>query len=209
MELLNTEDYLIVCGDFGFLFYGNVTEQLNLTTLNQMPGTLLFVDGNHENFPLINSYPVKEWNGGKVHVIDSSIFHLIRGQIFNINGNSIFTMGGGVSIDKAYRIPGFTWWSEEMPSDEELQTGLNKLKEVDWKVDYIFTHTAPNTIQDIVIKDVVFKPYNKLSAYLEDVKNKLQYSHWYFGHYHKNETILNNHTVLYKEILPIGGMFND
>ena len=209
MELLNAEDYLIVCGDFGFLFYGNVTEQLNLTTLNQMPGTLLFVDGNHENFPLINSYPVKEWNGGKVHVIDSSIFHLMRGQIFNINGNSIFTMGGGVSIDKAYRIPGFTWWSEEMPSDEELQTGLNKLKEVGWTVDYIFTHTAPNTIQDIAIKNIVFKPYNKLSTYLEDVKNKLQYKHWYFGHYHKNETILNNHTVLYEKVLSLGGTLND
>lgn len=33
--------------------------------LNDRPFTTLFVDGNHENFDLLNAYPVENWHGGK------------------------------------------------------------------------------------------------------------------------------------------------
>ncbi len=35
--------------------------------------TILFVDGNHENFTLLNSYPIEEWHGGKVHKLNEPI----------------------------------------------------------------------------------------------------------------------------------------
>ena len=51
--------------------------------------TTLFVDGNHENFDRLYDYPVEEWHGGKVHKIRSSVIHLMRGQVFEIDGKKM------------------------------------------------------------------------------------------------------------------------
>lgn len=76
--------------------------------------TTLFIDGNHEYFRT-NDYhiqqkeykyctglmdlPVEEWHDGKVHKVSDSVIHLMRGQIFEINGLSFFTFGGARSHD--------------------------------------------------------------------------------------------------------------
>lgn len=54
--------------------------------------TTLFVDGNHENHALLDTFPVEEWHGGKIHRIKPSVIHLMRGQVFEIDGKNIFTM---------------------------------------------------------------------------------------------------------------------
>lgn len=41
--------------------------------------TTIFIDGNHENHKLLNSFPVESWHGGLVHRIRPSIIHLMRG----------------------------------------------------------------------------------------------------------------------------------
>ena len=64
---LTNGDTLIICGDFGFLFHNDKQENIFLDDLEKLPYTICFCDGNHENFPAIYSYPVEEWNGGKVH----------------------------------------------------------------------------------------------------------------------------------------------
>lgn len=44
-------------------------------------------------------YPVAEWHGGKVHRIRPHVLHLMRGQIFELEGCRFFTMGGAKSHD--------------------------------------------------------------------------------------------------------------
>ena len=90
-----------------------------LDELAEKPYQILFIDGNHENFNALNSYPVEEWNGGKVHRIRKNILHLMRGQVFTIEGKTFFTMGGAYSIDKHLRKEGYSWWSDEKPNDAE------------------------------------------------------------------------------------------
>ena len=58
------------------------------------------MDGNYENFKQLNAYDVDIWNGGKVHFIENEIIHLMRGQVFEIDGTRFFTFGGAYSIDK-------------------------------------------------------------------------------------------------------------
>ena len=55
-------DYLIVCGDFGYIFEDSVLERKFLDVLEKKPYTICFCDGNHENFPAIYSYPVAIWS---------------------------------------------------------------------------------------------------------------------------------------------------
>ena len=58
---LTKEDYLIILGDFGLIFYGKdhelyEREQKLIKKLNDCPWTTLFVDGNHENFRMLNEF---------------------------------------------------------------------------------------------------------------------------------------------------------
>lgn len=105
---------------------------------------MLFIDGNHEDFDKLDSYPVETWCGGKVHKIRNNVIHLMHGEVYCIEGDTIFVMGGGYSIDKYRRTEGVSWWSQEMPSEEECRNALKNLEEVGNNVDYIITHTAPS-----------------------------------------------------------------
>ena len=116
------------------------SDEDKLDAIADLPFTVLFLDGNHECFPKIYSYPEEVWNGGKIHRVRQNIYHLMRGQVFEINGISSFTMGGGYSIDKIYRIPGRSWWPEEMPTQEEYKEAWDNLSKHDNRVDLIISH---------------------------------------------------------------------
>ncbi|MDE7249846.1 MAG: metallophosphoesterase, partial [Lachnospiraceae bacterium] len=99
---MTKDDYVIICGDFGGVWdkvTESNTEKWWLDWLESKSFTTLFVDGNHENFDRLYDYPVEEWHGGKVHKIRDSVIHLMRGQVFIIDGKKIFTFGGAASHD--------------------------------------------------------------------------------------------------------------
>ena len=91
------ENVVIQLGDFGLVWEQNeesVNEKYWLDWLESKPFTTIFVDGNHEGFTRLYKYPVKEWNGGKVHEIRPHVLHLQRGEIFTIEGKKFFAFGG-------------------------------------------------------------------------------------------------------------------
>ena len=203
---MSREDYVVIAGDFGGLWDGSQKDQYWLDWLNKKPFTTLFVDGNHENFDLLYSYPVNEWNGGKVHIIKPDIIHLMRGQVFELEGNTIFIFGGATSIDKYMRTEGLTWWALEMPTHEELDEGIANLKRYNNKVDYIITHSCgERALMYPPLRTRNFQmgryPENQMLAYFEDI---VDYKKWYFGHYHLDGRLNDKMTVLYQEIVPLG-----
>ena len=98
---MTKDDYMIVCGDFGCVWNGDKRYAPKLERLVALPFTVLFVDGNHENFDALGEYPVEQWHGGKVHKIRPHVIHLMRGQAFELQGRTFFTMGGAQSHDIA------------------------------------------------------------------------------------------------------------
>ena len=62
-------------------------------------------------------------------------------------------------------------------------------------VDVILSHCAPTSIQ-IAIKADDY-PVNRLTEYLERLKNTITYKKWFFGHYHENKNVDDKHTLLY------------
>lgn len=198
---LTKKDYLIICGDFGLVWDNSPEEKYWLNWLNEKNYTTLFIDGNHENHSLLNSYPIETWNGGKVHKIRDSVLHLMRGQVFTIDNHTFFTMGGADSVDKDWRTPGKSWWPEEMPSEDEyIEANLN-LYNYENEIDCIITHTAPTSIANQLIPKI--KPPDRLTDFLEDIKNSIKYKHWYFGHFHDDRDIDEKHTLLYYNIIPL------
>ncbi|MBP3852839.1 MAG: metallophosphoesterase, partial [Erysipelotrichaceae bacterium] len=83
---LTADDYLIICGDFGCIWDGGKGDAFWLNWLESLPWQTCFIDGNHENFTLLNAFPVETWHGGKVHRIRPNIVHLMRGEYFDIEG---------------------------------------------------------------------------------------------------------------------------
>jgi len=200
---VTSNDYLIICGDFGGVWFGN-DNAFDIATRNyykDQPWTILFVDGNHENFDLLNSYPVTEWHGGKIHQIDGQIIHLMRGQIYEIDGHSFFTMGGARSTDQHNRTEGISWWSQEMPSDQEYEEALNNLTRYNNNVDYILSHCAPDSIHDAIGHGYYI--HDKLTNFLEVVRQTVTFNHWYFGHYHQDNDWNNKYSCLYNRIIEL------
>jgi predicted phosphodiesterase len=194
---------LIICGDFGYLFLDDLSERHFLDDLEARPYTICFVDGNHENFPAIYSYPTEEWNGGKVHRIRKNILHLMRGQVFTIEGKKFFTMGGAYSVDKAMRTEGYSWWKEELPTDGEYAEATANLKANGMKVDYIVTHTMP---QSMILRNSCSPDTHdgELTGYLEWVYRNVEFSHWYCGHWHDNKDLADDFTLLWFGVRGIG-----
>lgn len=160
------------------------------------------MNGNHENFDLLAEYPVETWNGGKVQFICPSVIHLMRGQVFTLEGKTFFVMGGGYSIDKIYRKPGKSWWPEEMPSEEEYEEARASLVKHSSKVDYIITHTAPTSIVQKYYHAGINREI-QLNDFLEEVDKKVQYRHWYCGHIHEDAQFDEKHTLLYQKIVRV------
>ena len=68
--MLEKDDKLFVCGDFGYVWDDSFRERKFLEYMaNELKFMILFVDGNHENHRLLGDYPEEEWCGGKVHII--------------------------------------------------------------------------------------------------------------------------------------------
>ena len=100
------QDKLIICGDFGFVFapeeYEGAMrqERWKLDQLEKKPYQILFVSGNHENFERLQRAEQVPLYGGTAFRIRSNIFLLRRGEIYEIEGKKIFTMGAlTASID--------------------------------------------------------------------------------------------------------------
>ena len=121
----------------------------------------------------------------------------MRGQVFNIEGSKFFTMGGGTSIDKSDRIEGKSWWPQEIPSNDEFTTALTNLELNQWKVDYVLTHTTATDLME-QMKDL--RENSSLIKFLDMLKERLEYRHWYFGHFHRDCELDGEHSVLYQHI---------
>ena len=238
---MTKNDYVIICGDFGGVWNKQGTKEskidnFDLNWLQDKPFTTLFVDGNHENFDELYKYPVKEWHGGKVHELRPSVLHLMRGEIFEIDGKKIFAFGGAQSHDiqdgiipwdeegmwrktakewdregKMFRIDHFSWWAQELPSKEEIANAYCNLKNHHFKVDYIVSHCCANTVLfDYLLlkyRDVEvakrFDDKDVLTEFFNDINEQVEFSKWFFGHYHDDIAIYSKHILLYKQIIRI------
>lgn len=203
---LTRNDYLIITGDFGGIWFGDKRDDQTLEFYEEKKYTVLFVDGNHENFDALNKYPVLKWNGGKIHKIRENVFHLMRGQVFEIDGKKFFTFGGGISIDKAMRLPYVSWWPQEEPSYKEIDEAIENLEKNGNKVDYIITHAAPESVMRnelCQIRPMMQAPC-QTEKFLDHIFQRVSFSMWFCGHYHMDAWIKSAKLqVLYNYIIKL------
>lgn len=197
---LRRTDYVIVLGDFG-LFWSkkSIYNRENMEKVQALPYTILFVDGNHENYMWLEEFPIVERFGGKVQICGENIIHLMRGEVYGIKGKRIFVCGGAMSYDKKYRHPYTSWWPQEELSATEERNAFKNLDQAG-NVDFILTHTCPDTI----VYDMFGKvpSSNVTERFLGKVADRLPDSPWYFGHWHEDKDWGRYH-VMYERVLRI------
>ncbi len=105
---LTRSDSVIVAGDFGLIWDPEPTryehtyinrELFNIHKLSEIPFTILFLDGNHDNHNRLHKLSKIPMFGGIVGKVSENIFYLRRGEIYTIEDKTFFTFGGALSRD--------------------------------------------------------------------------------------------------------------
>jgi hypothetical protein len=93
------------------------------------------------------------------------------------------------------------WWKEELPNKAERQNLIDNLEVLDWKVDYMLSHTAPSKVLKEMNADYRVDDF---TDFLDNIENKLEYDSWFFGHMHEYFKSKNrNCTCLYSDFVKL------
>ncbi len=202
VSMKKSVDFLIQLGDFGLFWheYGSREYEKNMKVMAGLANkkyNFAFIDGNHENFELLDELEeIHKW-GGKVGIVrfanGKNIYHLKRGEIYTINGQKILTIGGAMSTDKSHRVEGKTWWSGELLSKENEENIFKNLQKHDFKVDFILSHTAPFSVVERILYRYGINPArlhdDPTARVLEQVYARTSFKQWHFGHFHLDRCI--------------------
>ena len=193
LRSVTKDDKLIILGDVALFWDGSWNDYHVKKYLQSLPCSVLWIDGNHENFNIIDKLPNVSMFGGLVNDTDG-IIHLKRGEVYTIENKRFFTFGGAASVDRAYRVENRTWWAHEMPTTEDYQNGLTNLAKHDFHVNYILTHTVPTFIAHR-FTDKIDSYDLPIMDYFAEISNKTTYDKWYFGHWHRDISLENSEFV--------------
>lgn len=199
LRKLGKNDALIVCGDFGFIWDGSEREKKLLEKIGKLKYNVLFVEGSHENYDLLEKYEISEWNGGKTRLISGKLRQLMRGQVYEIAEKIVFSFGGGQTDDIADVNEGTNWWRREIPSEEEQSEGMANLEKGGNKVDFIVTYEPPAKMQGLLTGS---GDKNRINVYLSEIFDKVEFKGWFFGKLHLNKTIPPKYYAVYDSIVP-------
>lgn len=136
-----TIDAYVHVGDFGIwpdmmnktfrkAFVNSVERQLSLQDRE-----LLFLDGNHEDFRILEDLPKDSLGRG---IVSEHINHLPRGFSWDWDGVKFAALGGAVSVDRNFRELGVSYFEEEEITERDVEVAKAL-----GKVDILFTHEAP------------------------------------------------------------------
>ncbi len=196
---LKKDDVLIITGDFGFIWDNSSRELKMLKKLSKRKHKILFVDGVHENFELLKKYEDVELFGARAQKISDNIYHLCRGEIYNIENKSYFCLGGG-EVDDPFEKPDANPLHSPMPTDEALQYAVDNMQKAGRKVDIIITHEAPASVKRLIRRDCEI---NDLNIFLDTLLHNVKYDKWYFGSLHTDRTLSNQMTCVWQQIIKV------
>ena len=205
-ETLYPSDIMIIAGDAGYVWDQDYV--YDLESLQQIfPGTIAFIDGNHENHVLLNEFPVEVWNGGKVHRIGERVLHLMRGELYDIYEKKFFVFGGARSVDKDRRTEGVSWWKEEEPTMAEIEHGQDVLYQFADQIQYIITHEPPLFVRSSIRRqkslDEDYQFPLILNQWYEQMEKQRNFQKWFFGHMHVDQEITEKLLGVYHKFVEI------
>lgn len=173
---------IIIAGDFGVGFgrpnsmnvlYDRVKKRLENNNI-----TIYTIRGNHDDpkyFDGAHNYPRLKF--------------LEDYKIYEIDGWTVYPIGGATSIDKESRI-------EYNKKDPKLQywwpgETIKRIDKFPNKTDIIISHTAPLFFEPVVTREpgMSLDIYNDIveeRKYLSTLIDEIGYKYWFYGHFHNH-----------------------
>lgn len=194
------EDVLIVAGDCGFVWTNSQGEKKKRKHLDSYPITILVVLGNHENYDIIETFETTNKFGAECYKDNASeICYVKNGEVLTIGKKRIWTYGGGLSIDKEYRlyydkIEGTKTWFKQEIDLKNFDKAIENYK----NIDYIVTHDVNESCFDFLLKELKLLDLRcEMQEALEKIEKIGGYKRWYSGHYHPKMVVeWNKHVIL-------------
>lgn len=195
---LTESDVIIILGDAGINYYGDVRDQKLKKRLSAIPVTLLCIHGNREIRPQnIATYIEKSYMGGRVMYEEEypSLLFAVDCSIYRFNGISAIAIGGANSEDKFYLIDNsLPYWEDERPSEITKRRFIRIMKNADWTIDVVLSHAAPIKFARYGSESLkkrrygfdheyIKDPDRSVEIWLDEMEEKLAYQKWYAGHY--------------------------
>lgn len=204
--VLSPEDIVIQLGDFGF--HKDCMKDWDTHFPNGFPCTLYVIDGNHEDFKYLYSFPIDASTG--LRPIKKNLYHVPRGTVMEIEGKVFAFMGGGESIDMMNRTLDVSWWTEERITPEDVQNLYNNVAIRNSKIDYLITHVPNKTFMmnnfpPIILSDWKLpEDWRDISIdMVEQIYDELMPGNHYFGHMHDRVMDGNQQCVDIDEMVPL------
>lgn len=183
--------HIIQLGDMGvWPGLGGVKylDELNYSLL-QNNICFTFNDGNHDDHDQLAKLVDMQPKNDHGHTyIRSNILYSPRGNIWKMAGKKMMTVGGAVSIDRARRTEGKSWWPQEQLTDAQTDGIIARAtqRRADGKpeIDYLFTHDASDKTPwgFRLIPEVVSESHRFKMDRILDAVQPVQHFH---GHYHR------------------------
>ena len=195
---LTDDDFVIILGNA----LGTSVDEYEsiLDQYQELPPTILFLDGNEDNYDYLSRFEVVDFFSGRVQKLRQNVIHLMRSEVYVFENTKVFVLGGGDSFDKDYLIQNnIPWFIEEAPTLEDLKKGLKKLDEHGNLVDFVLTHDSPSSA-------FLYTPSEKIkltTKILDKIDQKVKCNRWYFGHYHHDMPVNSNKTIVYQKFIRI------
>jgi hypothetical protein len=93
-----------------------------------------------------------------------------------------------LSIDRAFRKLGLSYWLEEVPNYEEICEAKRNLEKHGNSVDFVVTHTLPTLIKELMGFPVKDSDDDKVfTDFLDEVRMNVSYKKWFAGHFHMDK----------------------
>lgn len=191
-----TTDIMIILGDAGFNYAGNMYDEERKAYMNSIGMTVFSIHGNHEMRPTdVPGYKTKQFHGGTVWYEDKypNLLFAKDGEIYRFGEYDCVVIGGAYSVDKYWRLrDGRKWFANEQPSDEIKAYVEAQLETRDNKIDIVLSHTCPLKYEP---REVFLPGLNQSTVdsstekWLDAIEAKLDYKKWYCGHFHTSKRI--------------------
>lgn len=159
------------------------------------------MEGCHENYDMLRSYPESEFCGGKVNIISGRLMHLVRGSIYNFQGHSFFAFGGGQTAEIDIRREYKRWYEAELPDHDEIKEAVLTIKAHNTSVEYIVTHEPPYSVKESMNFEV--RQISHMHTFFDAVKNDVEFKTWFFGKMHMNRLLPPKFQCLFDDIITI------
>lgn len=192
-----SETVIIILGDTGANYYLNKKDKKFKEQLCSLGFTFYCVKGNHEARP----DEVNGMQGTYDPDVEGFVYfepefpyikYFQEFGTYYINDYKTLVIGGAYSVDKEYRIlRGWQWFPTEQLNEDEMAECMKMIEEEGREYDLVLSHTCPYSWMPIDL----FLPFidqskvdNRTEYFLEEVKEKIQFKKWCYGHYHADRS---------------------